>query len=94
MRIPSHPVRQQADHSASAAHTRDGAMHVLDASQEFSYRAVDQLDSIRVTTDPDFYQDNPESTEFWTLGNPLFPAPSVDLACPDDDGLTRLGELF
>ena len=52
-------------------------------SQEFSYRALDQRDPIRVTTDPDFYQDNPESTEFWTPGNPLFPSPPDDIELSD-----------
>lgn len=63
-------------------------------SQEFSYRALDQLDPIRVTTDPDFYQDNPESTEFWTPGNPLFPAPPDDIELSDHDSGSRLGDLL
>lgn len=63
-------------------------------SQEFSYRASDQLDPIRVTTDQDFYQDNPESTEFWTPGNPLFPAPPDDMELSDHDSASRLGDLL
>ncbi|OFW27623.1 MAG: helicase [Acidobacteria bacterium RIFCSPLOWO2_02_FULL_59_13] len=63
-------------------------------SQEFSYRAPDQLDPIRVTTDPDFYQENPESTEFWTPGNPLFPAPPDDMELSDHDSASRLGDLL
>jgi hypothetical protein len=49
---------------------------------------------IRVTTDPDFYEENPESVEFWTPGNPLFPKPTGDL----DAGVTattgRLSDLL
>jgi superfamily II DNA/RNA helicase len=63
-------------------------------SQEFSYQASDQLDPIRVTTDPDFYQDNPESTEFWTPGNPLFPAPPDDIELSGDASSRRLGDLL
>lgn len=63
-------------------------------SQEFSYRAPGQLDPIRVTTDPDFYQDNPESTEFWTPGSPLFPTPSEDIELSDDGSSSRLSDLL
>lgn len=63
-------------------------------SQEFSYRSPDQLAPIRVTTDPDFYQDNPESTEFWTPGNPLFPAPPDDIELSGHDSASRLGDLL
>jgi hypothetical protein len=28
---------------------------------------------VAVTTDPDFFEENPESLEFWTPGSPAFP---------------------
>ena len=32
---------------------------------------------VRITTDPQYYEDNVESVELWSPGNPLFPAPDV-----------------
>jgi SNF2 family DNA or RNA helicase len=63
-------------------------------NQEFSYRSSDQLAPIRVTTDPDFYQDNPESTEFWTPGNPLFPSSLDDMELSERDRSSRLSDLL
>jgi hypothetical protein len=34
-------------------------------------------ESVRVTTDPDYYQEHSDSVELWSPGSPLFPAPEV-----------------
>ncbi len=34
-------------------------------------------DHLRVTTDPDYYETNAESVEFWSSGNPLFQPPEL-----------------
>lgn len=43
------------------------------SSHEFVWSEPGLPEPIRITTDPDFYEGHPESVEFWTPGNPLFP---------------------
>jgi hypothetical protein len=32
---------------------------------------------VRVTTDPDYYEQHPDSTELWSPGSPVFPLPEA-----------------
>jgi hypothetical protein len=32
---------------------------------------------VRVTTDPDFYEQHPDSIELWSPGSPVFPVPEA-----------------
>jgi hypothetical protein len=32
---------------------------------------------VRITTDPEFYQEHTESVELWSPGNPVYPTPEV-----------------
>ncbi|WP_333970715.1 SNF2-related protein [Burkholderia cepacia] len=41
---------------------------------------------ISVTTDPDFFDEHPESVEFWTPGSPAFPDMPANLEVPEDIG--------
>ncbi len=41
--------------------------------REYSLLASGMQEAIRVTTDPDYYQQNSESVELWSPGNPFFP---------------------
>ncbi|AYY98694.1 helicase [Burkholderia multivorans] len=43
---------------------------------------------ISVTTDPDFFDEHPESVEFWTPGSPAFPRMPTNLEIPEEIGLS------
>ena len=51
--------------------------------KEYKYLAPGSTEPIRVTTDPDFYQEHTESVELWSPGNPLFPNPA-DVAAQEE----------
>ncbi len=44
-------------------------------SREYGLSAPGMTEPVRVTTDPAYYEDNPESVELWSPGNPLFKPP-------------------
>ena len=44
-------------------------------AREYALRAPGMREELRVTTDPDFYEEHTENAEFWSPGNPLFTAP-------------------
>ena len=44
-------------------------------AREYALRAPGMTPELRVTTDPDYYEEHTESVEFWSPGNPLFNAP-------------------
>lgn len=44
-------------------------------AHQYAFRAPGMTEELRVTTDPDFYDEHTESVEFWSPGNPLFNAP-------------------
>ena len=48
---------------------------------------------LSVTTDPDFFEQHPESVEFWTPGSPIFPAQREGLSSELDPG-TSLAMLL
>lgn len=52
-------------------------------SKDFSYLAPGMPAPVRVTADPDYYDQHPDSTELWSPGSPLFPTPEVT-ASPDE----------
>jgi hypothetical protein len=43
--------------------------------KDFKYLAPGMRVPIRVTTDPTFYDQHPDSTELWSPGSPVFPTP-------------------
>ncbi|MEX3765118.1 DEAD/DEAH box helicase [Paraburkholderia phenoliruptrix] len=43
---------------------------------------------ISVTTDPDFFDEHPESVEFWTPGSPAFPDMPTNLEVPEERGMS------
>ena len=45
---------------------------------------------VRVTTDPDYFEQHPDSTELWSPGSPLFPQPDFEASSAELDG-DRLG---
>jgi hypothetical protein len=53
------------------------------AQREYSYLAPGMSQPLRITTDPEFYQDHTESVELWSPGNPIFPAPEIVAGAQD-----------
>ncbi len=47
---------------------------------------------VSVTTDVDFYEEHPESVEFWTPGSPAFPDPAE--AAPAPDGPASIQDIL
>ena len=45
--------------------------------REYAYLAPGMGAPIRITTDPEYYEENIESVELWSPGNPLFPSPDI-----------------
>ena len=43
--------------------------------REYGLLAPGMAERLRVTTDPGYYEEHPESVEFWSPGNPLFTPP-------------------
>ena len=43
--------------------------------REYGLLAPGMIESLRVTTDPEYYEEHAESLELWSPGNPLFVAP-------------------
>ncbi|TVR84863.1 MAG: helicase [Rhodospirillales bacterium] len=65
------------------------------SDRHFSLSAPGMLSPIRVTIDPVFYEEHPESVELWSPGSPVFQAP--DSAASLDDvvrGRDALAALF
>lgn len=46
---------------------------------EYKFSMPGMKETVRVTTRPDYFDQNPESVELWSLGSPLFPLPDSDL---------------
>lgn len=47
-------------------------------NKDFSYIQPGMKKTVRVTTDAEFFDQNPESTELLSPGNPLFPKTEDD----------------
>lgn len=43
--------------------------------REYGFRQPGMAQAVRVTTDPAYYEQNADSVELWSPGNPTFPAP-------------------
>jgi SNF2 family DNA or RNA helicase len=47
------------------------------APREYAYSAPGMAEKVRVTTDPEYFEEHAESVELWSPGSPLFPAPEL-----------------
>jgi SNF2 family DNA or RNA helicase len=66
------------DRVVTSESARPVGIHVSGMAQrEYSYSAPGMDQPVRITTDPDFYQEHTESVELWSPGNPVFPLPDV-----------------
>jgi hypothetical protein len=62
------------DRVVTAESARPAGIAVSSLSdREYAYLAPGMSTPIRVTTDPEYYENNVESVELWSPGNPLFP---------------------
>jgi hypothetical protein len=46
-------------------------------ARDWSWQGPGMPASVRVTTDPDYYEQHPDSTELWSPGSPVFPVPEA-----------------
>jgi hypothetical protein len=60
-----------------------GVVSQVLGSRDWSWLAPGMAGPARVTTDPDYFEQHPDSTELWSPGSPLFPIPDV-IAAPDE----------
>ena len=44
-------------------------------NREYTLQAPGMREALRVTTEPEYYEEHSESLEFWSPGNPLFQPP-------------------
>lgn len=66
------------DRIVTSESARPVGIHVNGMAQrEYSYLAPGMSQPVRITTDPEFYQEHTESVELWSAGNPIFPTPEV-----------------
>jgi superfamily II DNA or RNA helicase len=63
-------------------------------AREYAYLAPGMAQPIRVTTDPDYYEEHAESVELWSPGSPLFPSPDVVAAVDELPKGKRLPDLL
>ena len=49
------------------------------APREYKYSAPGMKEPLRVTTDPEYFDQHASSVELWSPGSPLFPAPEPAL---------------
>ena len=63
-------------------------------TREYALRAPGMTHELRVTTDPDYYEEHAESVEFWSPGNPLFNPPENLHAPSETKGTQQLAKLL
>ena len=63
-------------------------------AREYALRAPGMASELRVTTDPDYYEEHAESVEFWSPGNPLFNPPESLHAPNETTGAQQLAKLL
>lgn len=60
-------------------------------AKDWSWQAPGMAAPIRITTDPDYYEQHPDSTELWSPGSPLFPVPDSIATAEELAGMTWPG---
>jgi len=54
-----------------------GIVAKVRGARESSWLAPGMARPVRITTDPDYFEQHPDSTELWSPGSPVFPAPEA-----------------
>ena len=55
-------------------------------AREYALRAPGMTPELRVTTDPDYYEEHTESVELWSPGNPVVQSPGEPACAERNDG--------
>ena len=71
----------------------DTKVRTLQEGREYALEAPD-MPEVRVTTDPAYFQENSDSLEFWSPGNPVFRAPDELPAVKLDPKVRSLDDLL
>jgi hypothetical protein len=83
------------DRVVTSESARPAGIHVNGMAQrEYSYLAPGMSQPVRITTDPEFYQEHTESVELWSPGNPIFPMPEVLAGVGDLPPHCSVGKLL
>lgn len=83
------------DRVVTSESARPVGIHVNGMAQrEYSYLAPGMSQPVRITTDPEFYQEHTESVELWSPGNPVFPMPEVLAGAEDLPPNCSVGKLL
>jgi SNF2 family DNA or RNA helicase len=83
------------DRVVTSESARPVGIHVNGMAQrEYSYSAPGMSQPVRITTDPEFYQEHSESVELWSPGNPVFPVPEVVAGVEDLPHNSSVGKLL
>ncbi len=62
--------------------------------REYGLRLPGMAEELRVTTDPEYYEEHAQSVELWSPGNPLFKELEVTAERTDLAGVTRLKDIL
>ena len=62
--------------------------------REYAVRVPGMVNSLRVTTNPEYYEQHADDLEFWSPGNPLFNPPELLREVPKVQPPTTLGEIL
>ena len=63
-------------------------------NREYGLRMAGMEKFVRVTTDPAYFEENAESVELWSPGNPLFQAPDLLAETGEQPAGTTLRDLL
>jgi SNF2 family DNA or RNA helicase len=83
------------DRVVTSESARPVGIHVNGMAQrEYSYLAPGMSQPVRITTDPEFYQEHTESVELWSPGSPTFPTPEIVAQLEDLPQQCSVGRLL
>ena len=58
--------------------------------REYGFRQPGLVQAVRISTDPAYYEQNADSVELWSPGNPTFPVPEDAIDQPRGATLTEV----
>ena len=87
-RAPSPVTMKDLDRVITLPHVMPHGTDIQNLGRgEYGLLAPGMTDPLRVTTDPEYFEENAESVELWSPGNPLFKPP--EFTAPRDKPLTE-----
>jgi hypothetical protein len=83
------------DRVISAAALRPPGVEVSPMGiREYRFRRPGLGPDVRMSTDPAYYEENADTVELWSPGNPTFPMAQGEVADGEDHGMTTLAALL